>query len=115
MLRKIWFWLGVLAVLAVVVLSLLPVPPVAQQVNDKLEHAVTYAVLMLWWGQLGYRHSLLGLALVALGVAVEFAQGLTPYRSFDVYDMLANTLGVSVASLLLLTPLHRVLQMLEGK
>ena len=31
---------------------------------------------------------------IAMGVALEFAQGMTDYRTFDVLDMAANTLGV---------------------
>lgn len=115
MLRKVWLALGIAWLLAVWVLSLIPVPPLAQEVNDKIEHATTYALLMLWWGQLGFPPMRVVLALIAMGIGIEFAQGLTPYRSFDVHDMLANTLGVSVASLLLLSPLGRVLQMLEKK
>lgn len=115
MIRKVWLVLGITWLLAVWVLSLIPVPPVAQEVNDKIEHATTYALLMLWWGQFGWRPMRVGLALIAMGIAIEFAQGLTPYRSFDVHDMLANALGVSVASLMLLGPLSRVLQALEKK
>jgi VanZ family protein len=33
-------------------------------------------------------------AAVPLGVALEFAQRLVPGRSFEVGDMVANTLGV---------------------
>ena len=31
--------------------------------------------------------------LKAQGVAVEFAQAMTPYRSFDTHDMFANCIG----------------------
>ncbi len=115
MIRKAWLALGIVWLLAVWVLSLMPVPPLAQEVNDKIEHAATYALLMLWWGQLGYRPLRVGLALIVMGIAIEFAQALTPYRSFDAHDMLANALGVSVASLMLLSPLSRVLLVLEKK
>jgi glycopeptide antibiotics resistance protein len=33
-------------------------------------------------------------AFILMGVALEFAQGATAYRSFEVADMLANTAGV---------------------
>jgi glycopeptide antibiotics resistance protein len=33
-------------------------------------------------------------AFVAMGIALEFIQGALGYRSFEVFDMYANTLGV---------------------
>lgn len=31
---------------------------------------------------------------VAMGIAMEFLQGMTGYRTFELLDMLANTIGV---------------------
>jgi glycopeptide antibiotics resistance protein len=31
---------------------------------------------------------------VAMGIAIEFLQGMTSYRTFDVLDMAANAAGV---------------------
>ena len=31
---------------------------------------------------------------VAMGIGLEFIQGMTDYRSFEVFDMVANTIGV---------------------
>jgi len=36
------------------------------------------------------------LAFVAMGIALEFLQGMTGYRSFDAMDMIANTVGVAI-------------------
>ena len=33
---------------------------------------------------------------IAMGVGLEFVQGQLGYRIFEVYDMLANTLGVLI-------------------
>jgi len=33
---------------------------------------------------------------IALGVGMEFLQGMTDYRTFEVLDMVANTIGVSL-------------------
>jgi hypothetical protein len=35
-----------------------------------------------------------GAAFIALGIALEFAQGALGYRAFEVPDMLANATGV---------------------
>jgi VanZ family protein len=83
---------------AIVWLSLTPSPPQLDVAGgDKLEHFLAYGVLMFWFGVL-YRsvRARIGWALfcVALGVALEFAQGATGYRSFELADMAANALGV---------------------
>jgi len=31
---------------------------------------------------------------IAMGIAIEFLQGMTSYRTFDPLDMLANAIGV---------------------
>lgn len=75
--------------------------PITQAVpgGDKLHHVLGYASLMLVWRLVTPRATLraqviLAAALVAMGVAVEFAQGLTTHRFFEWQDMLANALGV---------------------
>jgi len=42
---------------------------------------------------------------IAMGIALEFAQGTTGYRTFDVLDMAANAAGVlfALAAALLLS------------
>jgi VanZ family protein len=52
-------------------------------------------------------------ALVGLGVGLEFVQGWTGYRSFDVMDMLADSVGVLLGWMLVLTPLVRVVAIIE--
>ena len=52
---------------------------------------------MLWFSLLyrsGRARLAYGLGFVALGVLLEFIQGTLGYRSFEVADMVANTLGV---------------------
>jgi glycopeptide antibiotics resistance protein len=44
---------------------------------------------------------------IAMGIAIEFLQGMTGYRHFDVLDMVANGLGVLLgwaAALVLRSP-----------
>jgi len=98
-LRRGWFIAGIALVAAVIWLSLVPLPAPPIVHGDKVEHLATYGVLMLWFMQLGgpmRRQTVTALALVALGVGIEFLQDLTPYRMMDPVDMLANTAGVAL-------------------
>ena len=92
------FWVtGGWAVLAgIVFLSLTPSPPSADfESSDKVGHLLSYGVLMAWFALLyPARRPWLAIAFVALGVGLEFAQGATGYRSFEVADMVANSIGV---------------------
>jgi VanZ family protein len=73
--------------------SLTPAPPPSAG-NDKLGHFAVYGVLMFWFAQLYARRMFYAAGFIALGIALEFAQGSLGYRSFELYDMLANALGV---------------------
>lgn len=112
--------LGWLCVAAVVYLSLTPSPPdpVHAEHADKLEHALAYGFLMLWFCQDYQRRTqrmLLAALLVALGVGMEFLQGLTGYRSFEYGDMLANSTGVLLGWAGAYTVLGQIGAMLESR
>ena len=96
---RLWSALGWLLVIGVVVGSLLPGSSIEfVTVDDKLLHAGTYTLLMLWFSGL-YRRGLyvvIAAALAALGVALDLLQGLTSTRSFDWYDVVADFGGVLV-------------------
>ena len=97
---RLWLGLWLLAVSAVVVLSLIPPPPLPPlpSGSDKVEHLFGYFLLAAGAVQLfAARGALLivGAGLIALGVGLEFAQGaLTVTRVQDPMDALANTAGV---------------------
>lgn len=85
-------------VLLVVVFSLIPGPPaLAVKQGDKLQHLAAYFALMWWFGQV-YRRAgeriACAVAFIGLGVALEFLQGATGWRTFDLHDMAANAAGV---------------------
>jgi VanZ family protein len=65
-------------------------------ISDKVLHYGAYTLLavipMLGFAQTG--GSLWALAMILLGVALEFAQRVVPGRSFELGDITANTLGV---------------------
>ena len=100
---KLWSALGWLLVTGVVVGSLLPGPSIEfVTLDDKLLHAGTYGLLMMWFSGL-YRRGLyvvIAAGLCALGIALDVLQGLTSTRSFDWYDLLANLTGVIVGCVL---------------
>lgn len=117
--RRLWFAVGVLLVLVVLALSImdLPAPVDSLMVQDKLMHAIAYAGLMGWFSQI-FRHDLtrliLVIGLVFMGVGVEFIQGSTAHRHFDVLDMIANTSGVILAWALAYTWVGNVLPWVES-
>ena len=115
---KVWFALGCMLVIGVVVGSLLPGTLVdIVSINDKLRHASAYLMLMMWFAGLYRRalHPLVGAVLTALGVGVEFLQGLTATRHLDVYDMAANCAGILVGLVLSVWFLEGWCQRLERR
>lgn len=115
--RGLWAAIGVGLVAAVVWLSLTPDPVPAPDVEGiDVNHFIAYFTLMMWWAQLvrgGGPRAGVAAGLVAMGVALELAQALTGYRTYDVRDMRDNAIGVGAAYLLAFTPLGRALQALE--
>lgn len=98
--RRLWLGLWLAAVLVVAAVSLLPPPPLpAAPGADKLGHFLAYFGLMAFAVQMFAGRAALGsiaLALAALGLGLEFAQGaLTTTRMFDLRDALANAAGVA--------------------
>ena len=88
-----WAWAA-----AIVWLSLTPSPPQLDVAHgDKLGHFAAYGSLMFWFCQLYFRRNARiahAVGFIALGVGLEFLQGELGYRSYEVFDMYANTLGV---------------------
>ena len=99
----VWWSLGWVLVAGVIFGSLLPgrllvnIAP-----TDKLLHAGSYFVLMLWFSGLypRKRYALIALMLLALGLALDLAQGFSSSRMFDMRDVAANAGGILVGLLL---------------
>jgi len=115
---RFWFAVGCLWVGTVTVMSLIALHGNwGYTHSDKVLHMTAYASSMGWFMQLYPRHRqrfFLAVLLVAQGIGIEFLQGLTDYRSFDYWDMVANTLGVGLAWLLGFGFLSRILLYLEA-
>jgi VanZ family protein len=119
--RRPWLWSGLwcAAVAATVIGSLLPAADLGTlpSGSDKFQHFFVYASLAAGAVQLYPRwRSLLsvGVALVLMGIALEYAQGaLTADRMMDRMDALANTLGVIAGLAVQLTPWRDLLLRLD--
>ena len=119
--RRFWMALWAAAVLGVVVVCLIPPPPLPPlpDNSDKLEHFAAYFLLAAGAVQVFRRGRMLawvGVALVAQGVCIEFAQGaLTATRSADPFDALANAVGVAAGLATAFTPLCDLLLRLQPR
>ena len=92
-----WLAAGWAMVAAVVWLSLMPEPPsVDFQESDKVGHFIAYGTLMFWFSQLYRKRTRLfyALSFIAMGIGLELVQGQLGYRTYEVFDMYANALGV---------------------
>jgi VanZ family protein len=114
---RLWRALGLGFVLLVIYLSLAAPPPdlEAPKVFD-FGHIVAYFWLMIWFAQIhrrARRRWLLAAAFGAMGIALEFIQGMTGYRHFDYADMLRNFIGIAIGLLLARTSLQDALYRVE--
>ncbi|KAI8996937.1 hypothetical protein BDB01DRAFT_830574 [Pilobolus umbonatus] len=67
-------------------------------INDKILHFTVFFILAVilycLWNMSVKRNLLLSMIVIMIiSVGSEFIQGLLPYRSFDVYDIVSNVLG----------------------
>ena len=103
--HRLWLVVGWCMILLVWYLSLTPKPPeLGFRLWDKLNHFIAYAGLMGWFGQLYQHHRqriVSALVIIVMGIAIEIFQGLGGQRMFEYRDMLANTLGVLMAVIIL--------------
>ena len=118
---RLWLGIWIFGWVLAIALSLLRPPPMGLDVpdSDKLGHLLAYATLSAWAMMLFATRrawALAAVALVALGVGLEFAQGaLTDYRLADPRDAVANTLGVLLGLSALLGRAQFALQRLDRR
>jgi hypothetical protein len=101
-LRYPWLWmlLGWVLVAGVCIGSLMPGNAVPHfSVSDKVVHAGSYFLLMVWFAGLypRTRHIRIALVLLALGVTLDVIQGGIASRTFDPFDIAANAGGILFA------------------
>lgn len=117
---RLWLGLWIAALVAVIVLSLIPPPPMRVPAGtDKLEHFLAYAALSAYAAMLFARRrmqALVAAGLIVLGVGLEVAQAtLTDSRMADSADAFANTLGVLAGLLTAGTPMAGWLQRIDQR
>jgi VanZ family protein len=117
-LRRLWIAAGWGFVLLVIYLSLTPEPLPAPSVdNFKTGHILAYTWLMFWFAQaylkLGTRLAI-AIALCALGIGLEYAQLLTPHRTFAYSDMVDDAIGAAIGLALASTPLGGALARIDS-
>jgi VanZ family protein len=118
---RVWVAFWAFGWVLAIVLSLIHPPPIDLDVpdSDKVGHLLAYATLSAWAANLfATRRAwwLAALALVALGIGMEFAQGaFTDDRLRDPFDALANTVGVMLGMTALRGRAQFVLQALDRR
>jgi VanZ family protein len=95
LLSLFWCWTA-----AIWIGSLIPMSAPSVENGDKFQHLIGYSVLALLAQLIWKQPAKVWLCASLMGVAIEFAQALTPYRSFDTHDMLANSIGAILGVLL---------------
>jgi VanZ family protein len=118
---KLWLGLWIFGWLLCIVLSLGPPPPIPASVpeGDKFGHALAYGLLSAWAVMIfstprAWLRS--AAALLALGIAIEFAQGAwTTNRTADPYDALADAIGILLGLGVALTPARGLLLRLDHR
>jgi VanZ family protein len=108
-----FLWLWCAGWLVVSGLLLLPVRVPAAIGSDLVAHFALFAAMA--FATVTFCHDplrLTGLAVLTLagGTMLEVAQGLVPYRTFDLVDAIANTIGVGVGYLAALVVLYLVIR-----
>ncbi len=110
-LPKLWYVLACIGLLLLAIVSLIPVPELGS--SDKFGHFFSYALLSAYLSLLvEQRKSLWRIlfGLIAYGLFLEFMQSFTGYRSGDLADALANSLGAITGLAFYFSPLRRILR-----
>ncbi|NNC46342.1 MAG: VanZ family protein, partial [Winogradskyella sp.] len=102
--KPIWFSIALVYTIFLAVLSFINVhnlPSYGSSFDDKINHFGAYMVLtIIWVYYFKHRKTKKALLLVATGaviygIIIEFLQKrINPLRVFDLYDILANCVGV---------------------
>ncbi|WP_372753711.1 VanZ family protein [Mariniflexile sp.] len=114
-LKKVLILISILYSIALTVVCLIKInnlPNAGVSFGDKIFHALAYTLLsFLWYVTLKHRFLLTrkraliyaSLFSIIFGIVIEVLQGtLTASRSADIYDVVANTIGVFITILVVL-------------
>jgi VanZ family protein len=108
--KNIWLIGGWVAVIAALVVCLVPGKYVeVPNLNDKVEHATGFVLLVLWFCGIysRRRYWVIALSFLVFGALIEVLQGAMNWgRHADILDWCADSAGVIAGILLSLTPLQ---------
>ena len=94
----LWFFTAYVLLAVVVYLSVAPTSvQLPGDEGGRYGHVAAYAALMFMFAHMYRTHrwrAVMGVTLVTFGVALEFVQATTGYRTFDYADMVSNAIGV---------------------
>ena len=118
--RHLWLFLGAFYTLLLIIVSLIRVPDIEMPVSfaDKVIHFLMYFILVGWFVQLyktAIQRIMILLFAILLGLGIEYLQGMTSYRSFEMVDALANSLGAATAFVLAATRFDELLSWMDGR
>lgn len=115
---RLWLalWVGLLLLALLACVLPLPAPATAPRHLDKWQHACTHFVLALYAMNLFAAVHARQLALVGLalfGASIEAVQGLLPWRSAELADLVANLAGTALGGMAGWGRFGRLLQRIE--
>ncbi len=113
-----WFGMGLLWTGIIIYGCFAPSQPdVGVTGFDKLLHGGAFAGLAFWFGAVyaKQRHLFIVLSLAFLGIVIEIGQGLTSYRSSDMLDFVADSMGIVIGITLAKTRLAHALRYIEAR
>lgn len=111
---KFWFALAYILLLVLAILSLVPAPDVGS--SDKIAHFVAYGLLSAWFSLIVEQRKSLWIILFGLigyGLLLEGLQSFTSYRSGDMADAVANSVGVIAGLAFYFSPLRGILRKVD--
>ena len=96
---RLWLVSGWMLVVISVAVNIMPAGdlPKLGGISDKLEHAIGYTVLALWFAGIypKSRYPMIGVALLVMGIVIEGLQGAMHVgRQADLRDVYANSAGI---------------------
>ena len=115
--KPLWLVIGYLMIAFVVQQTLTSSPmDTGIKFSDKFLHTVGYFGLMGWFVQIYHQKKMKiigAVFFISMGISLEFLQGWSGVRQYELNDMLANAMGVVIAWLLSFTRFADVLSYAE--
>ena len=116
--HQLWLVIGALLASAILILCLIPPSNKISSIEglDKVEHALAFLALTAWFAALIERRGYwaLSIMLLGLGVGIEIAQYLMALgRSAEIFDVIADTVGIILGVILSLSIHESWLQRIE--